>query len=118
MALIKCPNCNHEITNTVKKCIHCGQKIPKNNRFQNSIDKIKNVFNKINKKCITNILFTLGFIILLYCFQTVITKHSGIFTIMNFINWLTKTYIHYILVALVNIVIIAYLIFRTIYNLL
>ena len=24
MALIKCPKCNHEISDTSKKCIHCG----------------------------------------------------------------------------------------------
>lgn len=27
MALIKCPKCNHEISDTLKKCIHCGTRI-------------------------------------------------------------------------------------------
>ena len=27
MALIKCPKCNHEISDTTKKCIHCGTRI-------------------------------------------------------------------------------------------
>lgn len=29
MALIKCSNCNHEISDTIKKCIHCGAKVQK-----------------------------------------------------------------------------------------
>ncbi len=29
MALIKCRNCGHEISDTTKKCIHCGTKIKK-----------------------------------------------------------------------------------------
>lgn len=31
MALIKCPNCNHEISDTAKRCIHCKTKIKSNN---------------------------------------------------------------------------------------
>lgn len=35
MALIKCPKCNHEISDTTKKCIHCKTKIKsKNNTFR------------------------------------------------------------------------------------
>lgn len=30
MALIKCPKCNHEISDTTKKCIHCGTKLSNN----------------------------------------------------------------------------------------
>lgn len=29
MALINCPKCNHEISDTINKCIHCGQYINK-----------------------------------------------------------------------------------------
>ncbi len=29
MALIKCPKCNHEISDTVKKCVHCGSYVKK-----------------------------------------------------------------------------------------
>lgn len=29
MALIKCPECNKEISDTVESCIHCGYKITK-----------------------------------------------------------------------------------------
>ena len=35
MALIKCSNCNHEISDTIKKCIHCGAKIQKNSSIVN-----------------------------------------------------------------------------------
>lgn len=31
MALIKCPKCKHEISDTTKKCIHCKTKIKSNN---------------------------------------------------------------------------------------
>lgn len=35
MALIKCPKCNHEISDTTKRCIHCKTKIKsKNNAFR------------------------------------------------------------------------------------
>lgn len=30
MALIKCKECGKEISDTIKKCIHCGAKINKN----------------------------------------------------------------------------------------
>lgn len=39
MALIRCPNCQHEISDTTRKCIHCGTKLGK------------------NKKCLKNKLF-------------------------------------------------------------
>jgi hypothetical protein len=29
MALIKCYKCNHDVSNTIKKCIHCGARIVK-----------------------------------------------------------------------------------------
>lgn len=35
MALIKCPNCQKDISNTRKKCIHCGKKIKKTKRKNN-----------------------------------------------------------------------------------
>lgn len=31
MALIKCPKCKHEISDTTKKCIHCKTKVKSNN---------------------------------------------------------------------------------------
>ena len=31
MALIKCPKCNKEISDTTKKCIHCKTKVKSNN---------------------------------------------------------------------------------------
>lgn len=31
MALIRCPECGKEITNTVKRCLHCGFKLSKKN---------------------------------------------------------------------------------------
>ena len=34
MALIKCPKCNHEISDTSKKCIHCGTSLREKNIIQ------------------------------------------------------------------------------------
>ena len=31
MALIRCPKCNHEISDTTNKCIHCGVPLITNN---------------------------------------------------------------------------------------
>lgn len=43
MALIKCPECKKEISDTVKKCPHCGFKI------KNNID-VKEIVNRVNFK--------------------------------------------------------------------
>ncbi|MCM1187406.1 MAG: zinc ribbon domain-containing protein [Lachnoclostridium sp.] len=41
MSLIRCPECNKEISDTVKKCPHCGYNIKKH--FQNTNPKKRNV---------------------------------------------------------------------------
>lgn len=46
MALIKCPKCNHEISDTIKKCIHCGAKIQK----QTSVESDKKVNSTVKEK--------------------------------------------------------------------
>lgn len=63
MALIKCPECKKEISDTVKKCPHCGFKI------KNNID-VKEIINKLihNKKMlysIIGVLLVIIFIIIL-----------------------------------------------------
>ena len=40
MALIKCPECGNEISDTAEQCIHCGYRIKKD---ENNSDK-----NKVN----------------------------------------------------------------------
>lgn len=37
MALIKCPNCNKEISDTTDTCIHCGNSIQNNHKKNNNI---------------------------------------------------------------------------------
>lgn len=32
MALIRCPECNNEISDSAKKCVHCGYKLKNNNK--------------------------------------------------------------------------------------
>lgn len=36
MALIKCPECNKEISDSVDKCIHCGYKVKQTKHFYQS----------------------------------------------------------------------------------
>lgn len=51
MALIKCSNCNHEISDTLNKCIHCGTKVQKQVPIQNEIQNIKKEENiKVEEK--------------------------------------------------------------------
>lgn len=40
MALIKCPECGKEISDTSKNCIHCGYKLNSNNSIDNKNNKI------------------------------------------------------------------------------
>lgn len=43
MALINCPECNKEISDTVKTCPHCGYKLPKTKKIQSPNGKRKRV---------------------------------------------------------------------------
>lgn len=44
MALIKCPNCNNEVSDTIDTCIHCGYNL------RNNTDTNQNIFQNYNKK--------------------------------------------------------------------
>lgn len=33
MALINCPECGKEVSDTVKKCVHCGYKLARNQKY-------------------------------------------------------------------------------------
>ncbi len=137
MALIKCPNCNHDISDTVNKCIHCGAKIHKvevkkklpNDSIKEAKSQINNpitnnIFSNIKLKCdafnilkgkkslirvITNIILTCIFIILIYFVETVITKHSGVYTLIDFLKWVLDNYISKSFVKIIDIVILGYL---------
>ena len=37
MALIKCPKCKHEISDTTKKCIHCGTRLKEKKQISKKI---------------------------------------------------------------------------------
>ena len=39
MALINCPNCGEQISDSAKNCIHCGRKLTE-------AEKAKNILNK------------------------------------------------------------------------
>lgn len=40
MALIKCPECGNEISDTAEQCIHCGYKIKKDENNSDKSDKV------------------------------------------------------------------------------
>lgn len=73
MALIKCPECNKEISDTVDNCIHCGYSINKRNVENTTLvnDKqIKVLIEETNKKIkmlklISIPIFIFGFLILI-----------------------------------------------------
>lgn len=44
MAIIKCPECENEISDKAKKCIHCGKV------FEEHVIKEENVFRLQNKE--------------------------------------------------------------------
>ena len=47
MAMIKCPECGKEISDTAKTCTHCGVKL---RRKKNVLTKIKSLMRKYQKK--------------------------------------------------------------------
>ncbi len=128
MALIKCPNCNHDISDTVSKCIHCGKEIsntqtsnaPRNiEKKENFKIKLQNTKEtdlsseftiKFNKNIIVNMIFTFIFLILIYELRIIITKHSGTYTIINFTKWLLRNYVSYTLANNLDFIIVIYLI--------
>lgn len=65
MALIKCENCNKEISDTSKKCVHCGTKIRKKNkeRLENKSVKVKSKKKVIIIVIILVVLISGGFLI-------------------------------------------------------
>ena len=62
MALIKCRECNREISDTVKKCPHCGYKMKSN------VD-VKGIINKLvsNKKILFSIIGVLLVVVIIVC---------------------------------------------------
>ena len=45
MALIKCPECGNDISDTCDFCIHCGFKLKKNDILTNSSKPVEVVLN-------------------------------------------------------------------------
>lgn len=52
MALIHCKNCNHEISDTLKKCIHCGAKVEKETTIKEEVPQQKIQPPKITKEIV------------------------------------------------------------------
>ena len=52
MALIKCPECGKEVSNTVIRCIHCGFSINKqtNNRYNEKVVTIQKTGKDIKRQ--------------------------------------------------------------------
>lgn len=62
MALIKCSECNKEISDTVKRCPHCGFKMKSSFDFKGLINKIVS-----NKKILFSIIGVLLVIVIIVC---------------------------------------------------
>ncbi len=52
MALVNCPECGKEVSDSTKTCIHCGYKLNKNNHL---LDKTKRIDKRTLKKIIVGI---------------------------------------------------------------
>lgn len=74
MALIRCPECDKEISNTVDYCIHCGYKF--NNKVIEENKDSQNIsIHSSNKK--RNILFIIIVIIIIICFLLQVIFYFG-----------------------------------------
>ncbi|MBQ6687186.1 MAG: zinc ribbon domain-containing protein [Bacilli bacterium] len=62
MALINCPECGKEVSDSAKNCIHCGYKL---NDSSDNIEKIKDITNDITKKYGKKKLIYIGAIIII-----------------------------------------------------
>lgn len=78
MAIIKCPECGKEISDTCKKCIHCGYKVNANKI--NDICKEKR--RKIHPKYI---LYLVGVIIIIIATGLIITKNQTLYATANYL---------------------------------
>lgn len=85
MALIKCPECGRNISDDIKKCIHCGYPLKTNilSHFSNFI--IENV------KYFINIILSVILFVLLANVGCVNTLHSGLYSIYEMLKWLLDT---------------------------
>ena len=50
MALIKCPECEKEVSDTIENCIHCGYKIKKNTLIDKDDNKDKKSKKTLKQK--------------------------------------------------------------------
>ena len=107
MALIKCINCNSEISDQAEKCIHCGTPVSKSIKKEieeeksvpipkkEIIDQEKNVYIEFNKKFIIDSVLCLILMIFVFLVGTIVTKHSGIYSIARLIDWFEITYLSF-----------------------
>ncbi len=90
MALIRCLNCGKEISDTTKKCIHCGSKIAKKKVIKKKQQEFKQKKNRISKNKTKNKnnkqFIKIGIIIITICLITL-----GLLIIIQQYN-LHKTY--------------------------
>lgn len=63
MALVNCPECSKEISDTAGKCPHCGYTLPKQKRAKNSADSNKQSKSRMRNLYIGFVLLGVGAII-------------------------------------------------------
>ena len=73
MALIKCPECGKEVSDTAKTCVHCGYKLVKKTSLK---EKIKNMPNKQRSICKKICLTSIGIIIFWLFIEITMTYYN------------------------------------------
>ncbi|MBQ8576016.1 MAG: zinc ribbon domain-containing protein [Clostridia bacterium] len=81
MALISCPGCGKQISDSVKTCVHCGRKLTEKDKLKNNIDKnviVTKSFISKNKKLFKIILPILLAIIVVGIIVYAMWYNSGV----------------------------------------
>lgn len=92
MALIKCSKCGKEISDKSKRCIHCGARVKKQKEPVPNADAVT-TSDSLLIKYLPYIFFTIGFLILVYAFGSITTRFSGVFTMVELIEWITTEWL-------------------------
>ena len=102
MALIKCSNCNRDISDKAEKCIHCGTPIHKEEPKVEKIAYTPSAEPKVGKapskearlkikpavRIIINILANIGLFVLVFFAGTIITNYSGNYSVIGIIDYI------------------------------
>lgn len=83
MALITCPECGKQISDTTKVCIHCGKKISSSDKIKGNIDRESKVLRKFIQKykiafIISAVILVIGILVYIIWYNSGIAVASRI----------------------------------------